>query len=139
VSLCKTYMDEYGGYHAHISPKLREARELARYVVSGIRSSSGVKVVEVDGQYRAIDWGNDSTGESWCKEVSVNEAIRIIYSVAKWCLREGTLLSPHLPLHKQTIETVREAGADFRCWRRVKEKSIEVFVSKELIPEVFKD
>jgi hypothetical protein len=138
VKLCRTYMDEYGNYHMWTSPELRRARELARYVVSGIRSSSGVKVIEIDGEIKAIDWGRDNS-ESWCKEVSVNEAIRIIYSAAKWCLREGILLSPYLPLHKQTVTEIKTSGTDFKCWKRVREKSIEVFIAKELISEVFKD
>jgi hypothetical protein len=57
VSLCKTRMDEYGNYHMYVSPRLREAKELARYVVTNVRSESGVKVVEIDGELRAVDWG----------------------------------------------------------------------------------
>jgi hypothetical protein len=136
MKLCGTYMDEYGNYHMWTSPKLREAKILARCIESNVRSSSGVEVVQIDNEIRSISWGTDSTGESWCKEINLDQVLKLIQKVAKWCVSEGMVLSPW---RKYTVNEIKSADSDFKCWKRVGEGSVEVFVSKELVAEVFKD
>jgi hypothetical protein len=129
-------MDEYGNYHARVSEKLREAKILAKYVESGIRSASGVKVVQVDNEIRAIDWGRDSDGESWCEEIDLEQAMKLIRKMAKWCVNEGTVLSPW---RAYTVDEVRPADSDFKCWKRIDRGSVEVFIAREFVQQVFKD
>jgi hypothetical protein len=107
-------MDEYGNFHSWVSKKLEEAKVLAKYVETGLRHASGVEIVEVDGVMRAVSWGR-TNAESWCKEIDVNEAIKIIRREASKCT--GWDMLSKKPL---------------KCWWRLKSGSAELYVSEQV-------
>jgi hypothetical protein len=71
--------------------------------------------------------------------MDVNKALELIQKMARWCISEGMVLSPYLPSLKRPIEVIKEASTDFKCWKRTDRGSVEIFVSKELIQQVFKE
>jgi hypothetical protein len=112
--LCGTYIDERGYFHSWISRRLEEAKVLAKYVETGLRYALGVEIVEVDNTMKAVSWGITGA-ESWCREIDVDEAIKMIRKEASKCT--GWKMLSEKPL---------------KCWWELKGSSAELYISEQM-------